>query len=363
MPQFPQSREPQETGPTLSEVTEVGREVLKYTIIGLVSFMVLRMMGTAFVKYWKATHPEPPPPPTVGFGKLPALDYPKEAARPDTFQLETANNTLPAFGDRAKVLFMPFSSPNLLADDKARTIAKKLGFEGQPDAISSNVYRWNKKQPLNTTLEIDLKNYNFSLDTDYLSRIELVDASLPDGRSAIDRVKSVLKSTNLLSQDVATSSGQVTYLKALGGELLEAVSVSDADYIQVDLDRVPLDNKYEMYTPGGEEGVISAVVTGAFKRYESLVEMDYRYQPVDYDQVETYPIKTAKEAWQQLKKGEGYIAQGVEGKAVVRSVELGYYDSFKEQQYLQPVYVFRGDDNFMAYVNAVSDQYIQSEPK
>lgn len=362
MAQIQKSSRSEETGPTLSEVTEVGRDVLKYTVIGLVSFMVLRMLGTAFVRYWKATHPEPPPPPTVGFGKLPALNYPNQEFRPDSFKLETATNKLPEYGDRAKVFFMPFSSPSLLADEKVRDIASRFGFESQPELISSNYYRWTKRQPLNTTLEIDLKNYNFSLNSDYLSRIELVTAeNLPQSRDAISRVKSLLSNVDLLAADVATASGNTTYLKALGGELLEAVSASDADFIRVDLDRIPVDGIYHMFTPDGDVGIISAVVTGAYERRNSVLDMDYRYQPVNYDQAETYPIKTAREAWQELKEGGGYVVDGPFDQAVVRKIQFGYYDGFEEQQFLQPIYVFSGDDNFMAYVPAIKNEHLEQE--
>jgi hypothetical protein len=38
-------------------------------------------------------------------------------------------------------------------------------------------------------------------------------------------------------------------------------------------------------------------------------------------------------------------------------VFLGYYDDFAEQEYLQPIYVFVGDDNFLGYVSAIEAGY------
>ena len=40
-------------------------------------------------------------------------------------------------------------------------------------------------------------------------------------------------------------------------------------------------------------------------------------------------------------------------QAVVRNVSLAYYDSVIPQNYLQPIYVFEGDGNFIGYVSAI----------
>ena len=348
-------RQQTESQVTLSDVNAVGRNIVKFSIIGMVAFIVLRMMLTSFVAYWKATHPEPPPAPSMGFGKLTQIDFPLEIIRPDELQLELPNNTLPSFGDRAKVFFMPFSSPSLLADEQAKSKAAKYGFTSQPQIVDNYQYRWFKKEPLDMTLEMDIRNFNFTLESDYLAQTELLLGSqLPDDYSAVQMVKSFLSRSNSLPADVATNSGQITYLKSLGGELLEAVSLSDADLIQVDLDRYPIDDQYEFYTPKGDEGIISALVTGAYGKDVSVVEMRNSYQHLDYSQIETYPLWSVKEAWEALKDGDGYVAQGQELEtAIIREITLGYYDEFAEQQYMQPIFVFRGDDDFLAFIPAL----------
>ena len=46
--------------------------------------------------------------------------------------------------------------------------------------------------------------------------------------------------------------------------------------------------------------------------------------------------------------------------AVIRRVYLGYYDDFEEQEYLQPIIVFEGDDGFLGYVHALDQTYVQA---
>lgn len=355
----------QSTKPTLTHFTHYGRLAVKYGLIGLVALMVGRTFFSAMIAFWKATHPEPPPPPTVGFGKLPAIEFEKQASdgKPKSYSLELATRDFPDFGDRAKVFFMPKAPPSLLADEAVKKIASTYDFIFEPEVLDSRTYRWTKSQPIETNIKIDIQNRNFSLGSDYLSRPGLLsNNSLPENFEAVNRVKSFLSAADLLSRDIATSSGKVSYLKSLGGELSEAFSLSDADFVKVDLDRTPISGKYPMVSPDGKSGVVSAILTGALSGNASIVSMEYHHKEVDYSQVETYPIRTAASAWKILQAGEGYVVNtGENQEALVRKVELAYFDDWKEQDFLQPVYVFQGDDDFLAYVSALDPQFIQQQ--
>lgn len=354
------------SGPTLTNITRIGRHVVKFGLIGIVALMVGRMALGAFVAYWKATHPPPPPPPTVGFGVLPAprFDLQDESDKPASYVLETATGGTPEFGDRAKVFFMPKAAANLLADEEAKAIAAQYGFVFEPEVVDSQTYRWTKTKPINSTLEMNIYNHSLTLTTDYLSHPELlVNNTLPTGFEAVQRIKSFLDQAELLPPDTATASGEILPLKSLGGTLDEAVSVSEADFLQVDLTRTPIDTKYRMFTPEGFKGTISGILTGSLQGRDAIVKLDFYHYQVDYTQVHTYPIRTSQSAWQLLQAGEGYIVNpGEQEQAVIRNVQLGYYDDFEEQEYLQPIYVFEGDDGFIGYVSAIDPKYLQNTP-
>ncbi len=351
------------TGPTLTQVAYIARQSIKFGGILLVVFIVGRTFLSAFSAYWTATHPPAPPPPTVGFGVLPALRFPVSATseRPTSYTLETATGTLPSFSDRAKVYLMLKSTPSLLDDEHAKQVAAAFDFVFAPEILSATQYRFLKTSPLEATLTINIVNNRFSLTTDYLSRPELLaNSEVPDKIKAVSAVKSALSSANLLESDVATASGETIFMKAIGNDLTPALSFSDADYIQVDLKRDPIDGQYEGFTSNGEDGVIHAVVSGAFSGKNSIVELMNQYQAIDYTQVQTYPLRTTQQAWQILQSGEGYIAQkGENDTAVIRSVQLGYYESDEEQDYYQPIYVFEGDGGFIGFVSAIDPKYLQ----
>lgn len=353
----------EQSGPTLTSVTHIGRKAVKYGVAALIVLMVGRVVVNGFVAFWKATHPEPPPPPTVGFGVLPKIVFESqtEEQKPVSYKLETPTGSTPDFGDRAKVFFMPRAAASLLADESTKKIAAEYGFLFEPEVIGNETYRFTKSQPLLSTFEINTRTHHFTLTTNYLSLPEfLIDKQLPSGFDAVDAVKDFLDDASLLPGDVATASGEIVYLKSLGGELAPAVSPSDADFIQVDLNRNPVD-QIRMYTPQGYTGSINAIIAGNDSGNAVVVEITDNYNLVDYDQFHTYPLRSSQSAWQLLQAGEGYIAnKGTDDQAIIRSVTLGYYDSFEEQEYLQPVYVFENKDTgFIGYVSALDQKYIQ----
>lgn len=351
-------------GPNLTNIAFIGRQFIKYGSIALVVLIVGRTLLSVSISYWKATHPPAPPPPTMGFGALTPIAFPDQtdADKPSDYRLETATGRFPSFGDRAKVFLMPRSTPSLLADQEARAVAADFGFVFEPEVLDTETYRWTKSQPLESTLELDINNKHFSLVTDYLNRPEiLVKDKLPDDRTGTAVVKNALRRSDLLPPDMSTASADVVYRKAIGGELQTAVSFSDADLLEINLNRTPIDNLWRMFTPAGKKGTVSAVISGALNGEQSIVSLEYQYQPVDYSQVHTYPLRSVEAAWKLLQAGEGYVAVKGDGdQAVIRDVTLGYFDSFTEQDYLQPIYVFSGDDGFLGYVPALDPRVYQT---
>lgn len=351
-------------GPNLTNINYAGRLLVRYGLAFLLFLMVGRVLLNAFVAYWQATHPEPPPPPTVGFGALPPLVFPPQddSDKPGAYTLEMAYG-LRDDTDRAKVFLVTKSTASLLADQRTKEIASKYGFISPPEVISDRLYRFTKTTPLDMSMEISPVDFTFSLRSNYLSRPDLLTTTglLPEEFEAIDRVKKFAASASLLGDDLATASGKVTFLRSIGGELRPALSLSDAQFLQVDINRNPIDQLYPVYTSDGDKGVISAKLSAAFSGNNSIVEIDYYYQRVDYLNFETYPLRGVRSAWNVVQSGEAYIIAGSAGiptEAVIREVELAYYDSFTEQNYLQPIYVFKGDGGLLAFVSAIDPNYL-----
>ena len=87
--------------------------------------------------------------------------------------------------------------------------------------------------------------------------------------------------------------------------------------------------------------------------------MNYTYYDVDLKTFGTYPIKTVSDAFKDLKVGKNtvLIKTPTSGQVSLRSIYLAYYQSENYTPYLQPVYVFEGE-NFAAYVVAIPNDYL-----
>ena len=75
----------------------------------------------------------------------------------------------------------------------------------------------------------------------------------------------------------------------------------------------------------------------------------------------TYPIKTAEEAFEELKNGKAFIASynGSATDIAITNVFLTYYLGEQPQEYLMPLIVFQGDNGFLAYISAVRDEWVK----
>lgn len=345
---------------TLTQAAFFMRKVILVGGITLGVFIVGRVFLESAVNFWKATHPEPPPPPTVGFGILPKLQFPAVNDAPQRYKLEVAAANMKAPSDRALVFFQPSKRASLLALDKAREQASVLGFLFDPDKVDGTQYRFRRTTPLPAVLDYNIINGTFLLRLDWQSDpTYLLENRLPTEDSAIGTTRQLLAQAGLLEKDIATSSAKVTYLKASGTSYTNTVSLSEADFLQVDIFRSPIASKYDVVTEKPSKGTVRAIISGHRDRAIQLTAMEYNYLPVNYQSVHTYPIISPQVAFQMLSQGKGYsaVTEGVTD-AIIRSVRMGYYDSGKEQQYLQPIYILEGDGGYVGYVPAIDPRWI-----
>jgi len=356
------------TGLTLTQASFFARQTIKFGAFAIVFIIIGQMFLSAFTTYWIATHPTPPPPPTVGFGVLPAPQFQTGAknkiSQPKTYKLETATIGLGHFPKQLRVYLMPKKAPNLLDHENAMKLAKKYGFVFEPEVIDDNHYRWIKPGKLTRTFDLNIISHTFSYKTDFLEKPELLLESkdLPTKYEAVGLVKDFLHREGPLAKDIATASGQARYLKIVGNDLEPALAASEADLMQIDINRLPV-NQIPTYTQRGEQGIIHALLSGYGSGVQRIVKLRNDYYPVDYLTYETYPLKNVKEAWNLLIAGHGYIAahRSTSDRVVVREVNLGYYDDLNGSQYLEPIFVFKGDDGFLGYVPAIDARYLATK--
>lgn len=347
---------------TLTETAYHSRKIIKYSGIGIIAFFILKNAIQLGLAWWKKLHPPPPPPPTVEFGVLPKIQFPESPSSSNlVFKLETPTGGLPDLPEKANVYFMPYLRPNLLALDKAKEEAKSLGFKTEPKPVSEKIYRWTKEGEIPTTLEMDIFSGKFEISYNWqMDSTILLEKNLPGKEQAKLEIFNLLSQADLLAEDIQQGDFKITYLRVSGPNMIPTVSLSEADFVRVDLFRKKIDD-LPLMTVKPEKGIISAIISGSRSFNKRLIEVKCNYFPIQYYSSSTYPLKSAAAAWQELKGGQAFIVNLPENTATitVRRVYLAYFDSEIPQQFLQPIVVFEGDYNFVAYVSAIAANWVQ----
>lgn len=350
---------------TLTETAYQTRKAINWAILALVAYIILRLLWSIFVSIWIAIFPPKAAPPNHAFGKLPAIQFPQNTSSPSgslTFQLETIEGTVPKASSSATVFFMPKSASNLLALTKATEFAKRLDFTKEPIQETKYIYRFEDTDAPLRKLRYDIVSKNFILRYAYENDMSVFsERNIPLADAAKLEAKSMLQTYGVYEDDIENGTSTVQFLKLSGDKLIQTTSLSQADSIRVDFFRAPVADT-EIFTPYPGEGSISFVFSGSKNVKKRILQFAYTFWPIDYQTTATYGLKESSLAWTELQNGEGYIARYPKKgtTALIRKVYLAYYDSLDPQTYLQPVFVFEGDDDFLAYVPAVEAMWIDT---
>jgi len=347
---------------TLTETALLVRKLGKLAIIGIFLAVILKIIISAGISYWVITHPKPLSPPTVSFGKLPSIRFPKErGVRPQTFNLETIEGRVPEATPQARVFFISKKLPSLMASAKARQFAQRLGFKDEPTQETQTRFRFKDKDYPARTLSLDIIDNNFSLKYD-LS----VDPQAGEGKllltpeEAVSEAKSFFQGVDSLPNELATGKNSVSFFKIIGGKFEETSSLTDAQVLRVDFFKKELDGK-PILPPYFDKSHFYVVIGNSQDLNKKILEAGYNNWPVEGENWATYPLKISQTTWEELKNGGGFIARLGQNKETVtiRRIYLAYYDSEETQSYLQPIFVFEGDNNFVAYVPATDPAWIE----
>ncbi len=93
-----------------------------------------------------------------------------------------------------------------------------------------------------------------------------------------------------------------------------------------------------------------------------IIGVNFKDLSINTASYSTYPIKTGQEVIDSLNSGNYWIAKNVADKNVtIRNIYLAYFEPMTLTNYLQPIFVATGDNNFVAYIPAISSNYIKKE--
>jgi hypothetical protein len=345
---------------SLTQVSIATRKTIRYGIYTVIALIIARYIFLAGVLVYRYFFPVPPPAPEISFGKLPVLPFPvKTPTEGLSFSLETPEGGLPSFSYQAKVFYMPKVFTGLLSLDLAKDRATKLGFSPDGAEVTETVYKFpHPKSP--SELQISIATGVFSISYNLSSDPGPLQEKPTAPEVAASKVRSYLSTSGLLPKDMEGAS-KSEYVKLVNDKIIGAISLSDANFVKVNLFRKEYDSLPSM-TPDPTSGNIWFIVSGATEKEKLVIAAEYHYFPVDETKSSTYPIKTSQVAWNEFTAGKAYIASLGTNQAgkniVIRRMYLGYYDGGTAMDFYQPIVVFEGDNGFVAYLPAVTaDQY------
>ena len=143
------------------------------------------------------------------------------------------------------------------------------------------------------------------------------------------------------------------------GALISTSKFSDAKIVRVDFFQKDLEKMPIYY----EKGVGSTInfLLGKENNEQKIVGGHYFHKNISQES-STYAIKPVSLAFLELKDGKGYIASKDPNivEVTIKKVTLGYYIGELEQEFLMPVVVFEGDNDFAAYLSAVKGEWINN---
>jgi hypothetical protein len=343
---------------TLTQASIGSRKIIRYSIYLIIFLIIGRIVLIAGIGIYKKIFPPAPTPATVSFGRLSKLPFPEKQKFALNFTVETPEGGIPNFPPQSKVFFMPKISSNLLSLDFAKEKAEKLNFNPDPQKITQSIYKfYHKFAP--AVLETDIITGAFSISYDL--KIDPTPLSVRPNQPEVSAstIRSFLSNAGLLPSDL-TGPIEYQYLKTKDGVFVPALSLSDANIIRINLFRKSYDN-LPIISNTFKESNIWFLVSGLRERGKDVIAGEYHYFPVDESQSATYPIKTGDTAWQEFSSGNYYpesLGATVENENIkIRKIYLAYYDPGVYTEFLQPVFVFEGDKNFVGLVPAITPDY------
>lgn len=344
---------------TLSKFKSQFLVVAKWAAIVIGILIGIFILIKVFFIIKEIISPTPPTPPTASFGKLPPIFFPESINKKFTYSIDTLSGELPSLPDRTNVYEMEKPGPDILAVQRATEKVSSIGFDNKPEQLSDILYRWASPGPPAKSLVLNVNLASFTLYSSFLTDpVVLSGTSLGDEESAVSTAKTFLNALNLYPEDIDEDKTKIELFSINNEVLGPTESLSRAKLISVSFFQLDKD-EIKMVYPGGTNSPMNLVI-GSGERNPQVVNARFFYQKTTEESA-TYPIKTAEEAFEELKSGKGKVVtqKGDNLNTTIKDVYLGLYSEGKLQEYLMPVIVFEGTNDFVAYVSAVKDEWIE----
>jgi hypothetical protein len=345
---------------TLTEVSFYGRKFAPFFILAFIVLLIM-YFSIKVLFLWLSLNEKHEIVYNPIFNEMKALQITDAtSSAKHSYIMDTVEGEPVTATEAAYVFYIPESKFRFGYQEKMYLMAKTLGFS--PDTKHTLVGNEADFTEQKKSLRIDIMNFNYKYDTKIQDSPELwTNNGTPDKEEAQNRAVDFLKSLDRYPDDLAQGRMNIVYLQydKVSSQTAVVQDFREANMVEVDFYRADID-QYPIVSPRyfNSQNYVTMVVNGGAY---IVVSSQIRFFEKSTEQVGLYPVIDGPAAFAKLATGSGYIISGanIEKKNIpIKRMYLGYYDTEIYQEYMMPVYVFLGDDNFVAYVPAIPDRWI-----
>jgi hypothetical protein len=292
------------------------------------------------------------------FGPVSPPEIPKSSPSAGfKFTLDTIEGVPVTATNTAKVFFLPQYNPRFGYSEKIYLMAKSFGFD--TEAVKHQlVGKTATFKDAEKTLTIDISNFNFKFNRKVDDALFLSpNLTIPTKKIIENKAIDFLKKIGRYPEELSKGTANVIYLKfnPINQNFVNVEKSSQAQLVEIDFQRPNID-EFSIVTPKFFNSQNYVIMLFQGTDYQ-IINSQIAFFEKSEEQVGIYWIKTGEEAWSELNSGSGFVVAGTSGQKniVIKDMKLRYFDPDTYQNYLQPVYVFLGEGDFVGYVPAVKN--------
>lgn len=360
---------------TLSELSLYFRKLTPLVILTIIILLIL-YFGAQLAILVISNNPEEEEDPLANiiettFDQIPPPRIEGKTSEGLIFTLDNITGLPKEFAEYANVFFVPeVDELSFGFEENILLTARNLGFD-----ITEIDYTLNNERTMatfndeNQNLQIDTRTYNFEYEyTNFLREDERVSKAIIPSESVIQETAiNIMKSVGKYTNEFAQGAKTIIYLNLnpVTNELKIVEEPEEANLVEIDFMKADLED-WPIFAPrffNSQNYIILLFESASEYQIVRAQVQDYKRSE---EQVGVYPLKTAEEAYQTLLDGKGYVVSSLENVSdiTIASLQFGYLDVLAYEEYVQPVYVYVGRENFVAYVPAVKDEWLTTtEPQ
>ncbi len=353
---------------SLSELSYQVRRLLPIAGISLLFMAIIYILIRILILI--VAQNRPPAPVVYTMPAYGVLQRPKFVTQSPSTELRYSLDTFSGVPDEAtreaRVYFKPLRTPSFGSTEKARLTARTFGFS---DEVKSKVDGYTVTfvdAVRRLTMDISTFNYSYTHDFDAdlqkaLSEVSLANQQPQSEDQLLQKAVTIMTGLGRYPDALSRGSRKLIYHQydEQSKQVKIATSSAVANMIEVDFFPEKI-NEMDVHTQSYYTSPHFILFIPGAK--DAVVKAQVNYFETSLSESSIYPLKTSVQAYDELLKGQSVIVSGMRDKGSTVSITriaVAYVEPDAYTEYLQPYFVFTDNQDFVAYVPAIADEWLE----